>query len=542
MRAQVTEENRASADSHSNLSLFVKSIGAALLAAAVVFGFTARFSGYLVDDAYIGFQYLRNVCLGHGFVFCAGQPPVEGVTNLGWLLLLLPWGSSPMLSSVAQWIGAGFAWGAILLTLYIRVRQQEHAENESAIVVFAPSLLLLFSSDFLYFSSGGMETGFMAFCVLLPVVWLSADLSCTWKLGLFGGLLTLVRPESVLILPGFLLVRRVWGRGSEGSGAANQSAASDSFSGMFIAWTLFLVLCALLRLWYFGMPLPNTFWSKPGSVTLLAGQLINSFLGVHSNLTFPFSTTFIFIVPVILAGWWYRRGQSSARRTDWLLAVTMTGLVFAVSAPLDWTKTGRYFAPYLGAALLLLWDGLTVLTRSVLSWFKMPKASSTTLLLLVELLLLTAVCDFGIRFSESRLAQYPGYVLVSRPLFPGAQWLAENTAPNAVVASRRIGVLALVSGRRVFDYLNGLTEPEVARLVSRRRQPLSGPHDPDLKGIWLRVNPDYVLEDESEMQKIARECGGTVERMVIHGTPYVQCQRFSLGAQDWVLLRRSSSE
>lgn len=44
---------------------------------------------YLIDDAYIGFRYIDNFVHGNGFVF---NPPdrVEGVTNIGWLLVVLP--------------------------------------------------------------------------------------------------------------------------------------------------------------------------------------------------------------------------------------------------------------------------------------------------------------------------------------------------------------------------------------------------------------------------------------------------------------------
>ena len=40
-----------------------------------------------------------------------------------------------------------------------------------------------------------------------------------------------------------------------------------------------------------------------------------------------------------------------------LAAVCSTGLMFAVYSPPDWTALPRYFAPYLPAALILLWAG-----------------------------------------------------------------------------------------------------------------------------------------------------------------------------------------
>ncbi len=41
------------------------------------------------DDAFIGFTYVRHALEGHGFVFNP-DVRVEGVTNIGWLLFLLP--------------------------------------------------------------------------------------------------------------------------------------------------------------------------------------------------------------------------------------------------------------------------------------------------------------------------------------------------------------------------------------------------------------------------------------------------------------------
>jgi len=36
---------------------------------------------------------------------------------------------------------------------------------------------------------------------------------------------------------------------------------------------------------------------------------------------------------------------------------------------------------------------------------------------------------------------------------------------------------------------------------------------------WLRVRPDYLLEDESTIEKIARKAGGTPDRFEVHASP-----------------------
>jgi hypothetical protein len=44
----------------------------------------------LIDDAYITFQYARNLADGYGFAYHPGGEPTEGFTNLLWVVLLAP--------------------------------------------------------------------------------------------------------------------------------------------------------------------------------------------------------------------------------------------------------------------------------------------------------------------------------------------------------------------------------------------------------------------------------------------------------------------
>src|SRR5262249_8639064 len=43
---------------------------------------------YEPDDAYITFRHAENLAAGNGLVFNAAAPPVEGYSNLSWILLL----------------------------------------------------------------------------------------------------------------------------------------------------------------------------------------------------------------------------------------------------------------------------------------------------------------------------------------------------------------------------------------------------------------------------------------------------------------------
>ena len=67
-------------------------VRAALLTALIPFGIylahSSQLGPWLVDDAAISFAYARNLVAGHGLVAQPGVEPVEGFTNLLWVLVL----------------------------------------------------------------------------------------------------------------------------------------------------------------------------------------------------------------------------------------------------------------------------------------------------------------------------------------------------------------------------------------------------------------------------------------------------------------------
>ena len=62
--------------------------------------------------------------------------------------------------------------------------------------------------------------------------------------------------------------------------------------------------------------------------------------------------------------------------------------------------------------------------------------------------------------------------------------------------------MAYYSGRKVFDYMYGLPEPEVARLVAQRGERFDTPTDPALETLWRARAPEYLLEDDAIMDAI----------------------------------------
>lgn len=61
---------------------------AVVIPVAIFLAHASILGAWIVDDAGISFAYARSLATGHGLVAQAGEPPVEGFTNLLWVILL----------------------------------------------------------------------------------------------------------------------------------------------------------------------------------------------------------------------------------------------------------------------------------------------------------------------------------------------------------------------------------------------------------------------------------------------------------------------
>ena len=61
---------------------------AAAAALILLFVYTAWVQRFFLDDAFISFRYAANLVQGHGLVWNPGELPVEGFTNLLWVLIM----------------------------------------------------------------------------------------------------------------------------------------------------------------------------------------------------------------------------------------------------------------------------------------------------------------------------------------------------------------------------------------------------------------------------------------------------------------------
>lgn len=175
-----------------------------LAAAAFLFVFAAvRTRGVFMDDAYIGFTYVRNLVDGQGLVFSPMQR-VEGVTNAGWLLLLAPFSVAAEPHRVARVLGLLLTLASAGLAGAVAAKLCGHRSKEGAglLSLGVVSLLVIAHADFTYFALTGMEPPLVAVLLCGAALALVGGHSL-WGCAALCGAAIAVRPDSVLVFPLF---------------------------------------------------------------------------------------------------------------------------------------------------------------------------------------------------------------------------------------------------------------------------------------------------------------------------------------------------
>lgn len=158
-----------------------------------------------LDDAFIHFQYARNLAHGHFFDYAPGQGYVAGFTSLLWPLAFVPfyWLGLDGLSIVwVAWVYGFASFAALQVETY---RLAEKLTGRS-VAISAAAMCALFGA-FIWFAGSGMETMTLSWILLrtarLATEWCEAPaVGRTRRLRnellVFGVLAPLVRPEGAI--------------------------------------------------------------------------------------------------------------------------------------------------------------------------------------------------------------------------------------------------------------------------------------------------------------------------------------------------------
>ncbi len=458
----------------------------------VLIRLASLFSAFTIDDAFITFSYTRNLVLGNGLVFTAGER-AEATSSLLWALLLVPfeaWLKDGAVIGSKILGGIGMATAIGIGALIVRDKTPHvggqslltSRETWAARLLFAT--LCVLSAPFVQWSFYGMEHGGVAALLMIGIALFRRDMrsGSGWSSAIPVFLLETIRPEGFLAIFVFGVFRTLLSLQRTGSWKCWKDEGWLRWVGV-----VGVLLCGyeLFGFLHFGHLFPNTVAAKAGSLSwekihegiyyfsTSAGRM---YLGMSGILGIWLGIQLLRAVP-----WRNWRSLSHALILDCLLyTLVLTQIVFIVLVGGDWMIDFRFIS-HVVPVIALLWVRMTVSNEIDHGNPKMSRR--------VDAVDERSDCWNRIRFPVG-LVRHPGFQVVFLLLYVvcqiqagtiGYAWakrlddaeerVLKGTAllleswrksPDEMVACSDVGRMGYYYRGRVYDWW-GLATEEVAR-------------------------------------------------------------------------------
>jgi len=472
---------------------------------------TGNLWGVPVDDAYIHFQFARNLATGHGFAFNPDQA-VPGSTSPLWVILLaaaykvgIPlWLAAKVFGTLFLGIAALLVW-RIALRLGLAVP-----------VALAAGALTALDGRLLWAAPSGMEvTLFAALCLAAFLVRLDVtarstpaggseregptDAAATRRglllVALLSGLATLTRPEGLLLFV-VIMADVVW----------RCRPRTGSLAGAVILYLALVAPYAAFSLATSGHILPTTFYAKSrgiGPDTLSLAVQYVAVLAYYGLLTNPPA---LIVAPIGAFALWRMRGEARA-----LVAWPVLLLVFqAVLSPLLY-HFGRYAMPLQPFFALWAVTGLARLTRT-------PTKGQTWRGALPSLALVVV----GVLTLGTWAGAYARSVYEINTMQVGiGKWVRDHVPAGAPIALNDIGAITYIGGHPAIDVV-GLVSPA---FISLQRETPASRAERDVFAALRRQGARYLIIFPAWYPQLAAQPGlhkvysVTIRHPIVVGAP-----------------------
>lgn len=438
---------------------------AAALGAAGVFFVSATVSWpFTVDDSFIVLRYAQNLAHGHGPTLNPGLPPVEGVSQVLWMLwVTLPHWLGVDAERFAKWSGMSLTLLTLLPLVDLVRRQVRIAGGSSAGGWFgaasAVAVLLVLPATAVHSVAGLCTPSFTFLVVLLAARcarFVEVPAARAWPIAALALLLGLARPEGN-VAAAVAILATVF--------ATEQPARRRLLRATCLGYVVPGALYFAARWWYYGLPLPLPVYVKMNDPAAFAGEANGVAVALDLWRQLGWAVVLV-MVPGVLA---WRRPSAPA------LAVAAALFGGAVLPSPIMGYCWRYLYPALPLAAAAAGVGVaSLLGRSGANGWRrgIALAALAGLLWVAHAAGMSEARAFATRYA-------PGLAAAHAPL---AAQLAALRQPDRtqVLAIGDAGLVPYRSGWRTIDTF-GLNEPAIAR---------TGRHDP---APVLAAQPDVLV-------------------------------------------------
>lgn len=403
-----------------------------------------------VDDAFIHLRFIHHFAQGHGLVWNIGDAPVEGFTSFLYVICLGLFerlGGSPI--AVMPYIGVGGTILSLFATLWLLewLNPDQRAENIVAVIMLGLSPQLRF------WSFSGLEiTTYTLLLVLAVIIFLGYRTSKIrpWLVGGIFGVLALIRPEAL----GLFIATVIYDMGLD---VLEKNLSFKKTLVILCSFGVVFLPVFVWKWWYFGYPLPNTYYAKTGAGWI---QLLGGYNYVKESLKQIVKGS---LVPIFLSLLTLQWRVHKNRVYLLLLIIAICGIVILNGG--DHFGRARFLVPALPFIFALVAVGLSQITGSLPS---LNRGALFFVILSMTFLVWNPFeplidekivpMQLGEQADRSKLEFFnnwdAGFVIMGRTLHKIAK-------PQESIAVVPIGAIGYYSDMKVFDMV-GLVDPVIA--------------------------------------------------------------------------------
>ena len=417
--------------------------------------------GVPLDDAWIHYQFARNLSSGQGFGFNPGEP-TPGSTAPLWTLLLAGVGlftedfllPSLVLSTLFLLATVGFTY---LLAWDVTGRTW---------AALLAALATLLSGRLLWAGLAGMETTAFAACTV-AAVWLYGRQGLRVGPALLFALASQLRPEGHLLFA-LVLLDTLWGQsGRERPGLKGWVSVLAAYGAVSLPYVLFCLATT-------GRLLPNTFYAKADAQQFFSWRTLRETLALHWQDNY---LSLLLLAAGLLPTW--RKRETAGRLTVlWLLGLWLVTPIIVAQV---WHH-GRYTLPLIPFQMIVAAAGAVWLVERIGTY----RPALVRWLPAALLLLIVAAGVWRLPHWAQMLGSNTKEILEIDVAV--GEWLRDHAPPGATVAVDDLGAIGYLSGRRILD-LQGLVSPE---LWPALQEPAGLPRQQALARELSHLQPDLL--------------------------------------------------
>lgn len=410
------------------------------------------------DDAYITFAYAQNWVQGHGVVFNVGER-VEGYTCFLWVALSAL--GLRLGADIGQWsVALGIISAVIAVVAAWQLAHELLPEPLCAGSVLAAVAAAGYPA-LGWWAGSGMETALFAALVTLAL-WLHVRAGArSIAAPLCLALASMTRPEGWLLSALLCLdALRVGSRRD----AVRYIGIFLALFGPYYAW----------RFWYYGEPLPNTFYAKVG---YSRDQMLR---GINYVREFAGDGRGVYLCVASAAA----LGLGMARRCAVIYVFLVAYVVYVILVGGDFLQQYRFLMPIVPTLIALS-------VVAVLGWIGRLASQRTFAAYIAGTLAVVGFLLSCTPMQHRQEALAKTYDDLWLAMNASCQYLTRHTEPDDAIASIGVGILKFCTGRRVIDML-GLTDEHISRhRVASLGRGLAGHERYDSEYVLAQL-PKYI--------------------------------------------------